>query len=197
MRRWPRLIVAPKAIGGFLAGLLLWWGLSGPYDEFLAGMAEPLVRALERFPATHLQAWNGYILVFRPEFLPGAPKPAVSAGHLTANIVLLSALFATNRRPVSLRNVSAFALAALILAGIHVLAVVANVESIYAWDLGAWSSAHYGIVERRMWEAATNFYTLVGAFGSAFLLWWLSCTLSANASLSHDPPQRRASAGQR
>ncbi len=197
MRHRRQWLVALKALAGFLAGMALWWGLGGPYDEMLAGMAEPVVRALERSRATRLHAWNGNIIIERPELRPGSPKPALAAGRLTANIILLTALFATNRRPLSVRNLAAFAFAALILIGIHVLAVVVNVQSIYAWDLGTWSAAHYGRVARTFWEGATHFYTVAGAFGSAFLLWWLSGNLSPNASLPDHPPQRRSGAGKR
>jgi hypothetical protein len=193
-RRW---VIALKALAGLLAGMALWLVLAGPYNEMLAGMAEPLVRALERSPATRLHAWNGNIIIERPEFRPGSPTPALDAGRLTANIILLTALFATNRRPMSVRNLAAFVFAALILIVVHVLAVVVNVQSIYAWDLGAWSAAHYGRLARTFWEGATHFYTVAGSFGSAFLLWWLSGTLSGNAALPDDPPQRRSGSGQR
>ncbi len=197
MRRRRPWLIALKAVAGFLAGMALWLGLAGPYDEMLAGMAEPLVRALERPPATRLHAWNRNIVIERPEFRPGSPKPALDAGRLTANIILLTALFATNRRPLSIRNLAAFVFAALILIVVHVLAVVVNVQSIYAWDLGAWSAAHYGRVARTFWEGATHFYTVAGAFGSAFLLWWLSGNLSPNASLPDHPAQRRSGPGKR
>jgi hypothetical protein len=186
--RW--LLVALKALGGAVAGFALWWTLAGPYNELLAGLADPFV-------VPHLHAWNGNIVIDLAALPAGSPRPAVSAGNLTANVILLAALFATNRNALSLRNAAEFAFAALILMAIHIVATVANVESILAWDLGGWSSAHYGRFERRFWEGLTNFYTVAGAFGAAFLLWWLSCTLSGNAPLSDDPPQRRRSARQR
>ena len=161
-----------RALAGLLLGLAIWWGLAGPYNELIAGLAEPLVRAIERSPATRLQALQGDILIEHRE-LTGAVVPVLAAGHLTANIVVLTALFASNRRPLSKRNVAAFALASLIVFVLHVLAIVVNVHSIYALDYGAWSARHYGPAARTFWESATHFYTIAGSFGSAFLLWWL------------------------
>jgi hypothetical protein len=168
-----RLLIAVRAIAGLLLGILLWWGFSPPYTEVLAALAEPIVRALERSPVTRLRPMGGEIIISRADFRPGTSRPVISAAHLTANIILLTALFAANAKPLALRNVAGFAQAALILVLIHILAVVVNVQSIYAWDLGEWSARNYGIVARTFWEGAMHFYTLAGSFGSAFLLWWL------------------------
>ena len=165
--RHRRLRIALKALAGAAAGFAVWLMLAGPYNELLAGMADPFVRP-------HLHAWEGNIVIDVAGFRPDSPKPAVHAGNLTANVILLTAIFATNRNAFSLRNVSAFIFAALILMLVHIVATIANVQSILAWDLGAWSAAHYSRFERRLWEGLTNFYTIAGAFGSAFLLWWLS-----------------------
>lgn len=169
-----RLLIAAKASAGLLIGITLWWGLAGPYNEILAALSEPVIRGLERSPSTRLRAVNGDIVINRAEFRPGSPRPALRAGHLTANVILLTALFAANAKPLSLKNAAGFTLAALILVVVHVFAVVVNVQTIYAWELGSWSATNYGPVSRTLWEGATHFYTVAGSFGSAFLLWWLS-----------------------
>jgi hypothetical protein len=151
----------------------MWWGLSGPYNELIAAAAQPIVRTFERRPATRLHATEGNIVIERRDFARGAPRPALAAGNLTANIILLAALFATNTRARSKENLSAFALACLCLFVVHVLAVVVNVHSIYALDFGQWSEQNYGRVSRTLWEGATHFYTIAGAFGSAIALWWV------------------------
>ncbi len=174
-----RLLIAVRALAGLLLGILLWWGLTEPYTEVLAALAQPIVRALERSPMTRLRPNRGEIVIDRADFRPTTARPALSAGHLTANIILLTALFAANPKPLGLRNVAGFAQAALILVVIHVLAVVVNVQSIYAWDLGEWSARNYGTVARTFWEGAMHFYTLAGSFGSAFLLWWLISRMGA------------------
>ena len=168
-----RLLIAAKALAGVSLGVALWWSCAAPYNELLCGLAEPLLRSTERSPVTRLRPVNGEIAIDRIDFRRGSARPALATGHLTANIILLTALFATNRRPMSVRNLASFALAAMILVAIHILAVIANVKSIYAFDLGDWSARNYGPAARTFWESATNFYTLAGAFGSAFLLWWL------------------------
>jgi hypothetical protein len=92
---------------------------------------------------------------------------------LTANIILLTALFAANRHPLWTANVTRWAIACLILAVIHVLAVIVSLQSIFALQLGPWSERNYGPIARNFWGAAEHFYLLAGSFGSAFLLWWL------------------------
>jgi len=134
------------------------------------------MRATERSPMTRLRPVNGAMMIDRADFRREAARPALATGHLTANIILLTALFATNRRPIAIRNLSGFVFAAIILLIVHVLAVIVNVKSIYAFDLGEWSARNYGPAARTFWESATNFYTLAGGFGSAFLLWWLIST---------------------
>lgn len=172
MRR-RQLLIAAKAVGGMIAGLAIWWTLSAPYNDVLAAFSEPIVRALERSPVTRLHAAQGNIVIERRDFPPGAPRPAIAAGNLTSNIVLLTALFATNTRASSKRNLSRFVLACGVLFVIHVIAVVINIHSIYALDLGAFSRKNYGAVSRTLWESGTHFYTIAGGFAAAFLLWWL------------------------
>jgi hypothetical protein len=92
---------------------------------------------------------------------------------ITFNIILLTTLFAANRAPVSDRNIGGLLLASLVLVSVHVAAVIANVQSIYALQFGAWSERHYGVVARNFWGAAAHFYTLIGSFGAGFALWWL------------------------
>jgi hypothetical protein len=92
---------------------------------------------------------------------------------ITANIILLTTLFAASRRPLSDRNISGLLLASLVLVIVHVAVVVTHVQSIYALRLGPWSAQNYGPVARNFWGAAAHFYSLIGTFGAGFALWWL------------------------
>jgi hypothetical protein len=154
---------------GLLFGLAVWWGFSEPYNRFLAYLTEPLLRIAE--PATRLIPSEGEMTIDRTDFRSGSPRPALATSELTVNLVLLAALFAMNRKPLSNANVWAFLIASCILVVVHIAAVITNVESIYALQLGPWSQRHYGTLARNFWGAAAHFYTLVGSFGSAFVLW--------------------------
>jgi len=101
---------------------------------------------------------------------------------LTANILLLTTLFAVNRNPLSDGNVKGLLLASLVLVVVHVAAVVVNVQSIYALRLGPWSQRNYGPIARNFWGAAAHFYSLIGVFGAGFALWWLFRPTSEPAS---------------
>lgn len=158
---------------GFLGGLLLWWALGAPYTSALGEMAEPLIRLAERPPVTRLVAEGTELTINRSDFDRRSGRPGLAVADLTANIILLTTLFAASRHPLRDRNIKRFCLAAISMVPVHIAAVVANVESIYALRLGPWSAAHYGVVARNFWGAAAHFYTIVGAFGAAFVLWWL------------------------
>ena len=167
---WPLLA---KGAAGFLAGLVLWWALSAPYARLLAAVSGSLMRMAERPPVTRLSADGTELVIDRDDFPRASPRPGLLLMDLTANVIVLTALFAAARHPLNDRNVWRLALAALSLVAVHVMAVVFNVQAIYALRLGAWSARNYGPVARNFWGAGAHFYSLVGVFGAAFALWWL------------------------
>ena len=167
---WPRVA---KGAAGFLLGLVFWWALAFPYARLLAFLSEPVIRMTERPPVTRVIADGTELTIDRADFPRDSPRPGLLLMDLTANFIVLTTLFAVNRRPLSDRNVSGVLLASLALIVVHVAAVVVNVESIYALRLGAWSDRHYGPVARNIWGAGAHFYSLIGAFGASFALWWL------------------------
>jgi len=157
---------------GFAAGLAFWFAFSAPYERTVAAAAEALLRLFERPAVTALSASGGEIRVERSDFPPASPRPGVSAADLHFNFVMLAALFALSPRPLEPRRFARFWLAAAALWGIHVLALVAEVESLYATSLGPWSEAHYGPFARNFWAAAFHFYLIAGRFAAPFALWW-------------------------
>jgi hypothetical protein len=123
--------------------------------------------------ATRLIPSGREIVIDRTDFRRGSPRPALSGSLLTVNFILLAALFAANTNPLATRNVSGFLVAAMALVLVHIVALLINVQSIYALTLGAWSERHYGAFARNFWSASAHFYNLVGSFGIAFALWWV------------------------
>ena len=167
---WPNLA---KGAAGFLLGLALWWALANPYARVLAAVTEPLIRLAERPAVTRLIADGTELTVDRDDFPRSSPRPALTLMDLTANIILITTLFAVNGRPISDRNIGGFVLACLALTVVHIGAVIVNVESIYALRLGPWSERNYGAVARNLWGTGAHFYSLIGVFGAGFALWWL------------------------
>lgn len=187
---WPGLA---RGAAGFLIGMAVWWGLSSPYARLLASLSEPIVRIAERPPVTRLVPGGTELTIERTDFPRASPRPGLQLMDLTFNIILLTTLFAANRHALTDRNVLGFLLAGAALILVHVAAVVANVESIYALRLGPWSARHYGVVARNFWGAAAHFYSVVGGFGAALVLWWLFSPSSV--SLPTRPSHRRSSPG--
>ena len=167
---WPRVAWFVLA---FAAAAALWYNLTPLYDGAIAAAATPLLKIDPRFRAAHLTATDRIIKV-----TGGIPAADIPADQLTYNVILLVALFASNRRPLRDRNAVAFLASALIIAVLHVIAVVLSVESTYAARMGAWSDAHYGTVGYYLWLYAEIFYRLVGMFGVVFACWWASMNRS-------------------
>lgn len=164
-----------RALGGFLAGLLLWTFLSPLYNGVVAKGAETLIRAFESPKVTRLPAApaENYVSVERSDFDPRSKRPAIPVHDLTFNIILLTTLFALEARPFSDRNIGGFVVATLLLAVTHVLGLIAEVMSIYALKLGPWSRVNYSAFERNFWGVANHSYRLVLMYAFAFAIWWV------------------------
>ncbi len=171
MRRLPRAL--PRALLGFAVSLALWWGATPAYNRLLAVASEPVLRFLERPPATRLYADGRSLVIERSDFPSTSSRPAVPADDLTFNVILLGTLAAVGRPIFTDRGMARLAAALGILGLVHVAAVVAAVKTVYALDLGAWSAAFYGPVSRNLWAGASHFYRFLGVFAAPFLLWWL------------------------
>ena len=167
---WPRVLRFAIAL---VAAALVWYNLTPLYDGLIAGAAAPLLKIDPRFRAARLAAVDRIIRV-----TGGVPAAEIPADQLTYNVILLVALFASNRRPLRDRNVVAFLVSNLIIVVLHVFAVLLSVESTYAAHMGGWSAAHYGSAGYYFWLYAEIFYRLVGMFGAVFACWWVSINRS-------------------
>ena len=157
---------------GLAAGTLLWTWLAEPYDGALAWATQPLVRIDARLRDADLVARGDRIDVVsdRGTF----PPVNIPATQLTFNVILLVALFASNRRPFSDRNLRAFLVSLVIVAVLHVPGLFISIESTYASRLGEWSDAHYGSAAASAWLMGELFWRLAGMFGVAFGCWWVT-----------------------
>ncbi len=158
---------------GFATGLGFWFAFSAPYERFLAWAAQSTIRTFERAATTSLVASGGEIRVERADFPPSSPRPGLPAEDLHFNFVVLTALFAAGRHPLEPKSFARFWFAAAALALVHVAALVAQVEAVYALRLGPWSEAHYGAVARNFWAGGFHFYLIAGRFAAPFALWWV------------------------
>ncbi len=157
---------------GFAAGLGFWLAFSAPYEKAVAGAAGLLIRLFESPAVTALSAPGGEFRVDRTDFPPASPRPGLPADDLHFNFVLLTTLFALAPHPLEPRRFGRFWIAAAGLWAIHVVALVFQVEALYATRLGAWSQAHYGAVARNLWAGGFHFYQIAGRFAAPFALWW-------------------------
>ncbi len=168
-----RLKLGARLLLGFLAGLALWWSATPAYNRLLAGMAEGAIRVFERPHATRLYAEDRRLVIDRADFPSTSDRPSLPVDDLTFDVILFLSLAATTRGLLRDRAVKGVAVSLLVLFVLHVLAVVANVEALYATRLGAWSAAHYGALSRNLWVTATHFWRVVGCYAAPFLLWWI------------------------
>jgi hypothetical protein len=167
---WPRVL---RFVAALFVAAVAWYNLTPAYDRFLAAAASPLIRIDRRFRDTRVFAAERLISV-RPAAKGSDLPPAdIPADQLTYNVILLAALFASNRKPVNDRNVFAFLRSAAIVVVLQVVAVLLSVESTYAVRMNEWSDAHYGTLARYFWLYAEIFYRLVGMFGVVFVCWWM------------------------
>jgi len=166
------LRLALRALSGFALGLVLWRAATPAYDRVLAGFAEPVIRLFERPPATRLYAEGSRVVVDRADFPSSSDRPALPVDDLTFDVILLLTLAATTRGLFRDRAVKGLALSCGILFALHVAALVLAVESFYATQLGAWSTATYGALARNVWATASHFWRLAGCFAAPFVLWW-------------------------
>lgn len=164
---------ALRGLVGFVAALAFWFGFSRPYERTLAAGAQLVTNLFESPDVTRLDPIGGQILVNRRDFPPGSARPGLPMPDVHFNFVLLAALFALEPRPLSGPHLARFLAAAASLWVVHVVAVVFEVQSVYATSLGAWSSANYGPVARNVWAGGWHFYQIAGRFAAPFALWWL------------------------
>ena len=157
---------------GLVVGTLLWSWAADSYDILLARAAQPIVRIDARFRDADVLARGDRIDVVSDRGV--FPPVNIPAPQLTFNVILLIALFASNRRPFSDRNLRAFAVSLLIILLLHVPALFITIESTYAAQLGQWSDAHYGSASASAWLMAELVWRLAGMFGVAFGCWWVT-----------------------
>jgi hypothetical protein len=144
---------------------------------------------------TQLSAKGGEILVERGDFPPDSPRPGLPADDIHFNFVLLTALFALQPHFFEFRSLLRVAAGAALLFLVHVLALVFQVEAVYATRLGDWSAIHYGALARNLWAGGFHFYLVAGRFAAPFVLWWLLAR--KDISGSRDSGRPRAKKGSR
>lgn len=171
---------ALRLVAGLALGILLWWSCGDAWNRALAVMAHPLMKLDSRIAQTDLVA-VGHTIVVQPLVAP-LPMATIPADQLTYNVILLVALFASNRAPFSDRNMKAFAIALAIVLLLHPIGLFISIESTYAMQQGAWSDQHYGETAQRLWVNAEVFYRLIGMFGVVFAAWWMAGSDNATAS---------------
>lgn len=174
MQRLPTWKQGLRALAGLAAGVALWIGFSPVYRSALITPTELLLHLTERPDVTDLAPDEDRgIIVNRSDFAPGSPRPGIPTHDLTFNVVLLLALFAMSREPLSNANAAGLGVAMLILWLTHILALTVRIKRIYAFQLGEWSTVHYGAVSRNVWGSLDHFYRVIGMFAIAFALWWI------------------------
>jgi len=178
---------ALRLVIGLAIGVALWWSCGDAWNRALAFLAQPLMKLDARIAQSDLVA-VGHTVVVQP-LVASLPMATIPADQLTYNVILLVALFASNRAPFSDRNMKAFAIAMAIVLLLHPIGLFVSIESTYAMQQGAWSDQHYGENAQRLWVNAEVFYRLIGMFGVVFAAWWMT----ASDAIKPSSTRRRSS----
>lgn len=157
--------------GGFVLGLVGWLVIGPVWHPMVMLVTARAFNLVEHPNVTSLEPEGDLVIVHRTDFDPRSPRPKLSVSDLTFNIVLVVALAVGAGIDDRRRAARIFSSIALMLA-LHAGALFAKIMSIYALQLGAWSSANYGPIARNIWATTTHFYRFVGCHAAAFLVWW-------------------------
>ena len=167
------LLRLARFLAALIVAAVVWLYLTPAYNQVLATAANGLLKLDRRFAEAHVIASDRLIKVVRATRLSEFPAADIPADQLTFNIILLVALFASNRAPLRDRNVVAFLLSTIVVLALHPLAVVLSIEATYARRMGAWSEAHYNTFAAYAWSYGETFWRLIGMFGVVFICWWI------------------------
>src|SRR6476659_3628029 len=119
-----------RLVVGLILGTALWWTGRDVWNEALAVMTKPLLKIDHRIADGDLVA-VGHGIVVQP-LRDTMPMATIPADQLTFNVILLIALFASNRAPFSDRNLKAFAIALAIVLLMQPIGLFISIESTYA-----------------------------------------------------------------
>lgn len=169
-RPWRQLL---KGAAGFAIGLTIWLTLTPAYNRALALTARGMLAVIQREPAPEFRQKGREVLVIRPDVPARSSRPGIPLYDLTFNIVLLTTLFAVNRKTFSDVNVKGFLIAIAVLFVTHVLALTIWTRQLYVSWFGTLSANDYGDMSRLFWTRTVLFYRLVAQFAIPVLLWWL------------------------
>ncbi len=164
------LLQLVRFLVGLFIGVVLWTSTAASYNQFLGKVTAPALRLDGRFAPAELTPAGTSITVSSPD--AALPSATIPASLLTYNVILLLALFASNRSPFSAHNLKSLFFSILLIMAIHPVGLLVAIESTYAARMGAWSESHYGTLAANAWLIAEMFYRLVGMFGLVFLCWW-------------------------
>ena len=167
---WRQLL---KGAAGFAIGLVVWLTLTPAYNRALAFSARGLLAVIQREPAPEFRQKGREVLVIRPDVAPRSSRPGIPLYDLTFNIVLLTTLFAVNKKSFGDGNVKGFLIAIAVLFLTHVLALTIWTRQLYVSWFGELSANDYGDLSRLLWTRAVLFYRIVAQFAIPVLLWWL------------------------
>jgi hypothetical protein len=160
----------PVAAAG---ALLLWFlGLATPWGQSVIAVAETSIRAVERPTATLIE-WHSprVVTIRRSDFGSRSGLPGFDPAFMTANLVLLLALWWATPGAASppLLKRAAACIALLFLS--HVVHVIFTVEATWATKLGAWSVWRYPRWQREFFATANYFFDIVLKYALPFALW--------------------------
>jgi len=162
---------AARFIAGFVVATLVWLWISPLLARGMAATTQPLLHLDSLFRDAQLSSSESMVSVDAPHGT--FPQTKYPADQLTFNLILLVALFASNKRPWRDRNILAFLVSLAIVLALQPLALLVTIETYYA-DFTKWGEAQYCNIAANVWLVLQMFWRLVGMFGVVFACWWVA-----------------------
>ena len=157
--------------------LPLWalWALLTPfYNRFVAVSAENLLRLSERPAVTRLTRVDAhYVLPTRSDFPPGQASInyRIRVTDIHYHLILLAGLFLAVPGVPWRQRLANLGVASLPAIFFHIVDLFLWVKLIYATQLGAWSSRHYGTFAQNFWGLAKHLFDLPFKLALPLALW--------------------------
>src|SRR5437763_1888719 len=162
---------AARFTAGFIIATVVWLWISPLLARGMAAATEPLLHLDARLRDAQLSASESIVSVDAPHGT--FPQTKYPADQLTFNVILLVALFASNRKPWRDRNIVAFLVSLAIILALQPLALLVTIETYYA-NFTKWGEPLYSGFAAETWLALQMFWRLVGMFGVVFACWWIA-----------------------
>lgn len=179
-----------------VAALALWLAfVADVWGGAVVFAAQAAIRMVEQPRATHLTYEKSEVVIRRADMGADSDVPAFDVAAFTAPVVLLLTLLWGGGRLVPRRGAWRGFSALGILFAAQTLHLVLAIQTLYATQLGEWSTAKYPRWERELFASGRSIFDLGLAWGLPVALWVAFYGLPAFRAAEAAGPRKRKTKG--